>query len=78
MSAPRIDVNVDVVVRGHEESVYDIIQRDSAGASLVFLGMKAPPKGEEQEYAERVDELVRGLPDTLLVHNAGPFRGRLV
>ncbi|MEZ4319041.1 MAG: Na-K-Cl cotransporter [Myxococcota bacterium] len=74
----RIDVDVDVVVRGADESVHDIIQRDSAGAALVFLGMKVPPRGEEGPYAETLDALLRKLPDTLLVHNAGPFRGRLV
>jgi len=74
----RIDVAVDVIVRGVDEDVYDIIQRVSAGAALVFLGMRVPAKGEELTYAEQLEGLLQGLPETCMVHNAGPFRGRLV
>lgn len=74
----RIDVEVDVIVRGHGETWHEVIQRVSAGARLVFLGLRFPEPGEEGAYAERLDTLLRQLPDTCLVHNAGPFRGRLV
>lgn len=74
----RIDVEVDVIVREHKESVHDIIARVSDGAVMTFLGLKLPASGEEDAYAERLDGLLGRLGDVCLVHNAGPFRGRLV
>ena len=47
-------------------------------ADFVFLGMDTPEAGEEELYAARLLSLLDGLPSTLLVRNAGEFRGRLV
>lgn len=74
----RMDLDVDVVIRGPDRSVREVIARDSVGATLVFLGLGKCPVGQELAQAARLDELLRELPATCLVHNAGPFRGRLV
>lgn len=74
----RIDAEVEVIVHDDDTSVADVIRTGSAGADLVFLGMAVPEEGAEPAYAESIVTLVEGLPEVLLVHNAGPFRGRLV
>ena len=61
-----------------DEAIETCIQANSQDASLVFLGLPVPQAGEEALYAETLVKLVNGMPDTLLVRNAGPFRGRLV
>ncbi|MCB9690461.1 MAG: amino acid permease [Alphaproteobacteria bacterium] len=73
----RMDVAVEVIVREGGESIQDVIHRDSQGARMVFLGM-ALPDDDASAYARKMDSLLDGLPDTCLVRNAGPFRGRLV
>jgi len=74
----RMDVDVDVIRREEGQAVTDIIREHSQDASLVFLGMSMAPAGEEVEYATHIVELLKHLPSTVLVRNAGPFRGRLV
>lgn len=74
----RMDVTAEAVVLGVDESVTEVIRTMSSDATLVLLGLSAPTPGEESLAAQRMAELVDGMPDTLLVRNAGPFRGRLV
>lgn len=74
----RIDAHVEVIVNEWHESVPDLIRRHSRGMDLVFLGLPVPDPADELAVAERMIALVEGLPEVLLVHNAGPFRGRLV
>jgi len=74
----RIQAEVEVIVNNQDEPVADLIRRHSRGVDLVFLGLPIPPDGQDASYAEGVVAMVQGLPEVLLVHNAGPFRGRLV
>ncbi len=74
----RMDVTADAVVRAAGETVVEVIQRSSADARLVFLGLTDADSGQEDAVAERMAQMVEGMPDTLFVRNAGPFRGRLV
>lgn len=74
----RIPGEADVIAREEGEEPLDIIHRESHGADLVLLGMSLVSEEEELVYAERLIELVEGIPSFLLVRNAGPFRGRLV
>ena len=74
----RIDATVDVVVNDANEPVEEIIRRHSQLASLVFIGMTPPPIGDEESYSNTMQGLLDGLPNAILVRNAGPFRGRLV
>jgi len=74
----RLNLEVDILSRDPKMSVHDIIRAHSEGASLVFIGMSAVPRGDERAYAEDLVNLVADLPSTVLVRNAGRFRGRLV
>lgn len=74
----RIPATVDVIVNGDGRPVAEIIRERSRDASLVFLGLAVAPVGSEEAVAEGLETLVQGLPETLLVHNAGPFRGTLL
>lgn len=74
----RMDVEVDIVIRGEGDDTVDIIRSQSEVADFVFLGLRVPDAGDEKAYAERITELLEGMPDTCLVRNAGRFSGRLV
>lgn len=74
----RIDAHLEVIVNQDAERIPDLIRRHSRSADLVFLGLPIPTAEEDEATAERMSDLVEGLPEVLLVHNAGPFRGRLV
>ena len=75
----RIPAQVDVVVRDPEsESVIEVIRRHSRQADLVFLGMSVAAPGGELAYARELLRMLDQLPTTILVRNAGPFRGMLV
>ena len=37
-----------------------------------------PEAGEEEEYANRLIEILEPLPTAVLVHNSGPFKGQLL
>jgi len=78
LPAIRIDADVEVLLRPEGESLQAMIRHHSTGARLVFVGMPIAPKGEEEAYATGLLALLEGLPETVLVRNAGPFRGRLV
>ncbi|NCG18470.1 MAG: amino acid permease, partial [Rhodobacterales bacterium] len=74
----RIEVVVDIVIRGENEETRDIIVEHSRQAQFVLLGLYIPEVGKELEYAERLHSLLKELPTALLVRNAGDFRGGLV
>ncbi|MCB9795276.1 MAG: Na-K-Cl cotransporter [Alphaproteobacteria bacterium] len=74
----RIDARAEVIVRGPEDNIPDLLTENSQDAELVFLGLAVPEPGEEEAVAERVRQLVEGLPSTILVRNSGPFRGQLL
>ncbi len=74
----RINAEIDVRIRDPETSIREIMQRESANADLVLLGLAAPEEGKEAEYAERLVELTEGLPSCFLIHNGSLFIGELV
>jgi hypothetical protein len=74
----RIQAEPEVIADTGGLPVREVIQRSSAGADLVFMGLREPSPGEEVGYAERLAELVGGLPTVILVRAAGPFAGQLL
>jgi potassium/chloride transporter 4/5/6 len=74
----RIRAEMDVIVPEPGQNIGELILTGSRNARLVLLGLPEVPAGEELTHAHRMLTLVAGLPPTLLVRNAGPFRGRLV
>jgi len=74
----RIEGRVEVVVKGENDVIVEMLRRHSRGADIVFMGLALPEIYQEQAYANRLIDMLEGLPKTVLVYNAGPFRGRLV
>jgi amino acid transporter len=74
----RIEADVDVIRQAESDDLIETIHRNSAEASIVFLGMQDPAPGTEAAYARRLEELSAGLCTTVFVRNAGEFAGRLV
>ena len=74
----RIQADVEVTVKDDDESVVDIMHRESGRADAVLLGLATPGEGEEDAYAERLDELAEGFQNCFFVHNGSLFLGDLV
>ncbi len=74
----RIKTNRDVIVKPEDKSVVEIMHQTSSDADLVFIGLMAPERGREAEYAENLSKMVEGLPTTVMVRNSGPFQGQLI
>jgi hypothetical protein len=65
-------------VSSGDDSVFDVIRAHSQDADVVFMGLTVPQIGQEQEYCQRLTQMVQGLPTTILVRNSGPFSGKLI
>jgi hypothetical protein len=74
----RIQADVEVTVKAEEESVVNIMHRESGEADVVLLGLATPNEGDEEDYAERLDELAAGFRNCFFVHNGSLFLGGLV
>jgi len=76
--AARIPAKTEVLVRVSGQSLQGLIRERSAHADVVLMGLRANRPGEEVEYAQRLEELVEGLPAVIFVRCASEFRGRLL
>jgi hypothetical protein len=74
----RIKAELNVMVLEEGKTVTEMMHETSKDADVVFMGLMPPEEGKESEYAQRLIDLLEGLPTTILVHNSGPFRGRLL
>ncbi len=74
----RISAETEVILKGSDRSVQEVMCEKSRTADVVFLGLRSVAPGGEPEYAERIEGLLRSLPTVLLVRSAGEFRGRLL
>jgi hypothetical protein len=74
----RIEANVKVVLKPKEQTVTDVIHRESAEAAAVFLGLEVPKEGDEETYAERMERLAGDLPVVFFVKNSSLFVGDLL
>ena len=71
----RIKAEVEVTVREKEESVIDIMHRESSTADAVLLGLATPEEGDEEGHADRLAELAEGFNTCFFVHNGSLFLG---
>jgi len=78
LAASRISADVEVSLRPPDTPVARLIQDASRDADIVFLGLHEPAPGEENAYAERLEEMVGDLPTVVLVRNASTFAGSLL
>ncbi|MCD6288855.1 MAG: amino acid permease, partial [Candidatus Hydrogenedentes bacterium] len=66
----RLQAETEVTITD-ESDPFDAIRSASAGASLVFIGMRAPEDGESAEefsrYYENLLDRTKGLPPTVIV-----------
>jgi hypothetical protein len=62
-----------------DRTVRDIIHEKSAGADLVFLGLRVPDEpGQRLEHARRLLEMAEPLRSVFFVKNSSAFIGQLV
>ncbi|HSG98901.1 MAG TPA: hypothetical protein VLB27_02560, partial [candidate division Zixibacteria bacterium] len=78
LKAIRIDAHCDVFIKPEQTSVSELIHSRSAGADAVFLGLAAPPQGDEINYATRLAALAGDLPVVFFVKNSCLFVGTLL
>ncbi len=74
----RIMAEVRVVLKPRDTTITELIQRESAEAAAVFLGLQVPDMGKEEAYAERLDRLAGNLPVVFFVKNSSLFVGDLL
>ena len=74
----RIEAESKVIERPKDMVLRDVIQKESAGADVVFFGLATPQRGEEEEYARRLEELSAGLGTVFFVKNSSIFVGELL
>jgi len=74
----RIQAESDVIIRPQDLSAAEAMHIHSRGAATVFLGLREPEPGTEDEYAARLRVLAEGFNTTIFVRNAGEFAGHLV
>jgi len=58
--------------------VRDLIHEESADAEVVIFGLAMPEIGEEEAYAERLEDLAGDLPTVFFVKNSSMFIGELL
>ncbi|MEM7798559.1 MAG: amino acid permease [Chloroflexota bacterium] len=60
------------------ESLTQLLSRATADVDLLILGIEVPQEGEEEAYAQELDELILAAGTVLLVHNAHTTGKRLL
>ncbi len=78
LSTSRIKATVEIIEMHHGKNMAELINKHSADAALVFMGLNIPEPGEEEKYVERLHELTEGLNAVVFVRSAGPFAGSLL
>jgi amino acid transporter len=78
LQSVRIDAEREIIALEEDQSVMDVMHESSRETDLAFIGLMTPEAGSERDYAERLQEIVAGLPMTVLVRNTGPFAGELL
>lgn len=70
----RVDAEVKVIVNEDgEKPIAQIIHETARDTDLTILGMGLPLAGDEEAYAERLNELVQSVGTVLLVRNAETY-----
>ncbi len=69
VNSARIDADVQVIVSG--SPFKEVLHRHSSDASVVFLGFVMPEEEEAFEFQARYEEMLSGLPTTLLFCSSG-------
>ena len=78
MPEARIQAETEVIVKSPAQTFAEVMHAHTEKTDVVFLGLKDPLPGTEDEYARWLTELANGFPTTIFVRNAGEFAGRLI
>jgi amino acid transporter len=78
IAAARIAASFEVIRKPEGVLIQELITDRSAGANVVFLGLRSIDPEEAERYVDRLLQLMSGLNSVMLVRNAGPFRGQLL
>jgi amino acid transporter len=65
----RLEVKPEVIVSGERFPL--VLRAHSCDAACVFLGMELPSEGQELERHRILEEMLEGLPTTILVNSRG-------
>ena len=74
----RIDADIEILHKADDIAISEQIFRESQDGDVVLMGLRATARGDEEDYARRLEELAEGLPSVLFIRSAGTFRGRLL
>jgi len=74
----RIKAETEVIIKPPDKTIVQVMHEQSRYADMVFLGLREPEPGSESEYADRLNEMVKGFNTVIFVHNAGEFAGHLI
>ena len=64
-------MDAEVTVLVSTDPLPEVLERHSKDASVVLLGFKVPEEGEAEGFQGYFEEILSGLPTTLLVCSAG-------
>jgi Amino acid transporters len=74
----RIAAEPMIVVKEKDELFEHVLSRVSSSADVVFLGLNTPEKGEEEDYAKKLEIFAKPLKAVFFIKNSGIFQGQLL
>jgi hypothetical protein len=74
----RIEAETRIIIKPKRVIIRDLIHKESRDADVVLFGLAMPKIGEEEAYAERLEELAHDLKTVFFVKNSSLFIGELV
>jgi len=75
LSNTRIDAEVEIIKKEKEESIADVIGKNSRDSDLTFIGLNYPEKGKERMYYKQLSSFSSVSPVTLFVRNSKRSEG---
>ena len=74
----RISAEPMIIVKERDELFENVLSRVSSAADVVFLGLYTPKKGEEEDYAKKLEIFAEPLKAVFFIKNSGIFQGQLL
>ncbi len=74
----RIEAEINVFEKPDDKTVMETIHEKSKNAEVIFFGLAVPEKGDEIQYAARLEALAGDLPIVFFVKNSSLFMGELL
>jgi len=74
----RIQAEQRVFIKPKDKSVRELIHAESSSAEVVLFGLATPKEGEEEAYAQRLEDLACDFPTVFFVKNSSMFVGELL